>query len=116
MAKKKKIRADFRKNRNVKPRSGDFTRTFAAESSTHDDTAQGERVSGKGELTRALELAEKSPRGERWLWEAHRLLARALGDSPAAITHWEEFLRQGPLDSPYRREAQSELSRLKNKR
>lgn len=52
MAKKKKIRADFRKNRNVKPRSGDFTRSFVAESSTHDDVAQGERVSGKGDLTR----------------------------------------------------------------
>jgi ribosome biogenesis GTPase len=52
MAKKKKIRADFRKNRTAKPRSGDWTRKFAAEGVAHDDTPQSERVSGKGELTR----------------------------------------------------------------
>ncbi len=64
------------------------------------------------ELSRALELAEKFPRGERWLWEAHHLLARVLGPKPEAAPHWEAFLRLGPLDSPYRVEAKSILERL----
>ncbi len=67
---------------------------------------------GRTELTRSLELAEKKPRGERWLWEAHHLLARALGDRAEAGPHWEEFLRVGPLDSPYRQEAKNALAKL----
>lgn len=51
MAKKKKIRADFRKNRAARPRSGDWTRKFDAEG-VADESPQSERVSGKGELTR----------------------------------------------------------------
>ncbi|MCC6126892.1 MAG: ribosome small subunit-dependent GTPase A [Pirellulales bacterium] len=52
MSKKKKIRADFRKNRAVRVRTADLTRHFDKESFEEDSTHYGERVSGKGELTR----------------------------------------------------------------
>ena len=51
-ARKKKIRADLRKNRTQRPRDTDMTRHFDGENSTTDDLPSGERVSGKGELTR----------------------------------------------------------------
>lgn len=64
------------------------------------------------ELATALALAEKSPKGERWLWEGHHLLARAIGLKPEAVRHWEQFLKLGPLDSPYRPEAYAALQKL----
>lgn len=65
------------------------------------------------ELSKALDLHEKSPAGDRWLpWEAHLLLARAIGPKGEAIPHWNEFLRLGPVDSPYRAEAKAALDRL----
>lgn len=64
------------------------------------------------ELAAALELAEKTPEPERWVWEAHHFMARALGNRPEAAEHWAAFLRQGPLDSPYRAEAKAALQRL----
>jgi tetratricopeptide (TPR) repeat protein len=67
----------------------------------------------RAELSKALELHEKGPAGERWLpWEAHLLLARAIGQKPEAVNHWNEFLRLGPLDSPYRAEAKAALDQL----
>ena len=67
----------------------------------------------RAELSKALELHEKAPAGERWLpWEAHLLLARAIGQKPEAVNHWNEFLRLGPLDSPYRAEAKAALDQL----
>jgi ribosome biogenesis GTPase len=56
MAKKKKaktkIRASFRKNRQVRARSGDLTREFEPDTFNGDNQARQERISGKGELTR----------------------------------------------------------------
>ena len=52
MSKKNKIRTDFRKNRAVRVRTADLTRHFDKESFEEDSTSYGERVSGKGELTR----------------------------------------------------------------
>ncbi len=56
MAKKKKnrqFRADFRKNRTPKARETQWTRQFHAEGADpKDETVHGERVSGKGNLTR----------------------------------------------------------------
>ncbi len=50
---KRKIRADFRKNRNVRQRDGDLTRRFDRDNSDNlDDDLRNERISGKGELTR----------------------------------------------------------------
>jgi len=51
MAKKRKIRTDFRKNRTSRSRATDLTRKFAAEGPDHD-ALRGERISGKGELSR----------------------------------------------------------------
>lgn len=50
--KKRKIRADFRKNRNSRTRQRDLTRSFQADQFEDDVSAQTERVSGKGDLTR----------------------------------------------------------------
>ncbi len=56
MAKKKgkgkKIRADFRKNRQTKVRDRNLTRQFDEHGFENDEAATGERVSGKGEITR----------------------------------------------------------------
>jgi len=49
----RKIRADFRKNRAPRQRSGDLTRRFEREDYDQQlDEPHGERISGKGELTR----------------------------------------------------------------
>lgn len=55
MAKKgkpNKIRANFRKNRGARNRPTDLTRKFQQDDLDEDGVAQGERISGKGELTR----------------------------------------------------------------
>ncbi|MEX2139454.1 MAG: ribosome small subunit-dependent GTPase A [Pirellulales bacterium] len=52
MAKKKKFRAEFRKNRGSRARPPDLTREFRAGDERGQDRARQERVSGKGELTR----------------------------------------------------------------
>ena len=50
--KKAKIRASFRKNREVRARGGDLTRDFASHGFAEDDQSRHERLSGKGDLTR----------------------------------------------------------------
>lgn len=50
MAKSKKIRVDFRKNRAKPPRSNDFTRHIGQIKA--DDASSGERVRAKGDLSR----------------------------------------------------------------
>lgn len=59
-------------------------------------------------------LAQIAQTGTEPLWvpEAHLLLAQALGDQPAAVEHWEAFLKQGPRNSPYRADAKAALRRL----
>ncbi len=52
MAKKKKIRAEFRKNRNVRARSSDWTRRYRQHGFEDETPLPSERVSGKGELVR----------------------------------------------------------------
>lgn len=54
MAKKKnrKVRTEFRKNREVRTREGDLTRDYEEHGFTDDESAQSERISGKGDLTR----------------------------------------------------------------
>ncbi len=51
-AKKKKIRANFRKNRNIRARQTDWTRRFDEHGFEEEDPQLHERISGKGELTR----------------------------------------------------------------
>jgi tetratricopeptide (TPR) repeat protein len=67
---------------------------------------------GRVELEKAIAWAEKAEQPPRWLWEAHHYLARALGNRPEAASHWEQFLRLGPRDSPYRAEAKNALAKL----
>ncbi len=50
--KKKKVRAEFRKNRGARTRQRDFTRRYEQQDASTDDLEKTERVSGKGELTR----------------------------------------------------------------
>ena len=52
MAKKKKIRADFRKNRNIRARTSDWTQQYRQHGFQDEAPAQGERLSGKGDLVR----------------------------------------------------------------
>ncbi len=56
-SKKKKLRADFRKNRTVRTREKDLTRKFDANEEAVDDIDKHQSVSGKGELTRKRTLA-----------------------------------------------------------
>lgn len=48
----KKIRADFRKKHETRTRDGDLTREFQQEGLEEDSLVRGERLTGKGELTR----------------------------------------------------------------
>jgi tetratricopeptide (TPR) repeat protein len=63
------------------------------------------------QLTKALDLVAEANPPPRWRWEAHHALARALGPAPEAVKNWEQFLRLGPRDSPYRAEAKAYLER-----
>jgi ribosome biogenesis GTPase len=52
MGEPRKVRIEFRKNRSVRRRPGDLTRAFQADLEEGIDHPAGERISGKGELTR----------------------------------------------------------------
>ncbi|MEN6459542.1 MAG: ribosome small subunit-dependent GTPase A [Thermoguttaceae bacterium] len=52
MAKKKKIRTEFRKNRVVRARTTDWTQRYRQHGFQEEAPTQTERISGKGELTR----------------------------------------------------------------
>ncbi|MCM2369058.1 ribosome small subunit-dependent GTPase A [Aporhodopirellula aestuarii] len=71
MAKKKgKLRAEFRKKHQGRVRKSDLTREFHSEESTRlDDAAHGERLTGKGELTRRKTIAgaDNAPAGSSGL-------------------------------------------------
>jgi ribosome biogenesis GTPase len=62
MAKPRKVRVEFRKNRSVRTRRGDLTR-FAADPDRMADEASSERISGKGELTRKRTVVASAPAG-----------------------------------------------------
>lgn len=52
MAKKSKIRTDFRKGHQSRTRNADLTRDYNRDEFVEDDALHSERVSGKGDLTR----------------------------------------------------------------
>lgn len=64
MAKKKKskktVRAEFRKRHDSRTRKNDFTREFDEQDRALDESKQGERVSGKGHLTRKRTISGSS--------------------------------------------------------
>jgi len=74
--------------------------------------ANHQTEASREQLSKALDLAANEEPTARWSWEAHNLLAHAIGLKPEAIKHWEEFLRLGPRDSPYRVEAKASLEKL----
>jgi len=74
--------------------------------------ANHQTEASREQLNKALELAASEDPPPRWAWEAHNLLAHAIGLKPEAVKHWEEFLRLGPRDSPYRVEAKASLEKL----
>jgi tetratricopeptide (TPR) repeat protein len=74
--------------------------------------ANHQEAEARANLAKALELGDKTEPKPKWLWDAHQLYARTLGASKEAIPHWEEFLRSGPIDSPYRKEAKKMLAEL----
>lgn len=60
MGKKKKLRVDFRKNRETRRRRVDWTREFVAGDQSLHDAPLEERVSGKGELRRRRTIVAES--------------------------------------------------------
>ncbi len=58
--KNRKIRTDFRKNREVRVRPDDLTRDFTQHDSEQQDPAQSERLSGKGMITRKRTVVGES--------------------------------------------------------
>jgi tetratricopeptide (TPR) repeat protein len=73
--------------------------------------ANHQKEAAVDQLTKALALVDGKEPPPRWRWEAHHALARALGASGEAAKHWEQFLRLGPRDSPYRPEAKAFLEK-----
>ena len=61
--KKRKVRAEFRKNRETRSRQRDWTRKFEQQSTDLDALPTSERVSGKGELTRKRTVVTSSNTG-----------------------------------------------------
>lgn len=62
--KNRKIRTDFKKNREVRVRRADLTRDFKQHGFEADESARTERVSGKGELSRRRTVVVDSDAAE----------------------------------------------------
>ena len=62
--KKKKIRTEFRKNREVRTRKQNLTDEYRDHGFETDDAARTERISGKGELTRKRTVVGVEPGDE----------------------------------------------------
>lgn len=60
MSKRRMIRTDFRKNRAERTRRTDWTELLASDDSAQHESIAGERVSGKGELTRRRNIRGRS--------------------------------------------------------
>ena len=61
MAKPRKVRIDFRKNRSVRRRGGDLTRSVETHHDHGDEHLAAERISGKGDLTRRRTVRAAAP-------------------------------------------------------
>ncbi|MEC8591637.1 MAG: ribosome small subunit-dependent GTPase A, partial [Planctomycetota bacterium] len=69
----KKIRAEFRKRYESRARKTDFTREYREEDTFDEALTQGERVSGKGRLTRRRTIVgEVVESQEETGFEVHR--------------------------------------------
>lgn len=79
MAKPRKLRVEFRKNRSTRRRAGDLTRTLGGDLEAAADHAASERISGKGDLTRKRTVVTNDPADDR---------IDGLPVEPAAATAW----------------------------
>lgn len=61
MAKKKKVRVEFRKNRQKRRRANDLTRSYRQDDPKGADAASGERVRAKGDLSRHRTVIHQAP-------------------------------------------------------
>jgi len=84
-------------------------------------SASGSGGMAAAHLRRAIDLVDEArkalpapakPKPPVWLWQAHYLLARELGPVPAAVAHWQAFMRLSPPGDPYRPEASRALNAL----
>ena len=64
MGKKKKIRADFRKNRDGRVRTSDWTQQYKKHGFEDEAPVQGERISGKGDLARRRTICGAEVEGQ----------------------------------------------------
>ncbi len=69
MGKKKKFRTQFRKNQQVRVRRSDWTRQFKRHGFEQHDLERGERVSGKGALTRQRTIVAEAANADQPLLE-----------------------------------------------
>ena len=65
MTNRRKHRVELRKNRSSRTRGGDITRRVVGDPDAAADLATGERLSGKGELTRKRTVIIEQPSPER---------------------------------------------------
>lgn len=65
MAKPRKLRVEFRKNRSTRRRAGDLTRRLGGDLDAAADHAASERISGKGDLTRKRTVVTTDPADDR---------------------------------------------------
>jgi len=70
-------------------------------------TAEAEK-----QLLLAVKVETGAEAAPPWLWEAHRLLAMALGRQKAALEHWKAFADHAPTSSPYLGEALREMNAI----
>jgi predicted Zn finger-like uncharacterized protein len=84
-------------------------------------STSGNGAMAAAHVKRAIELVAESqaaapsgdkPKAPLWLWQAHYLLARELGNVPASVPQWQAYLRLSPHDDPYRPEAERALREL----
>ena len=92
MPKKKKVRADFRKNRSSRTHPTDWTRQFEKHSFEHKDTLGGERISGKGELTRRRTVVAADAPSQRSAGFDVHLDVAARGCLPGRVSRRQRWL------------------------
>jgi ribosome biogenesis GTPase len=108
MAKPRKLRVEFRKNRSTRRRTGDLTRSLGGDLDAAGDQATSERISGKGDLTRKRTVVADRDADRR---------ADGLGIEPLAAATWRgQVLHVHGLESVVRaddgRQARCTMRRL----
>src|SRR4029079_14187128 len=63
VAKKKKVRVAFKKNRQKRARANDLTRSFRQGGAAAGEGASGERIRAKGELSRKRTIVQEEGSG-----------------------------------------------------